>query len=112
MDHKSSLDKYAWRRARAAGGPMVSGGSLDESIAALKEIYLQPLDRLKAEITKRTGHFVSGGVAATANSGLTVTFGGTSASFDHSVNQSIFISKTLSVAGSFTTQWVALYAIN
>ena len=61
---------------------------------------------------KGTGHFVSGGVAATANSGLTVTFGGTSASFDHSVNQSIFISKTLSVAGSFTTQWVTLYAVN
>ena len=59
MDHKSSLDKYTWRRARAAGGPMVSGGSLDESIAALKEIYLQPLDKLKADIEKRVGHFVS-----------------------------------------------------
>jgi hypothetical protein len=33
---------------------------------------------------KGTGHFVSGGVAATANSGLTVTMGGTSAAYDHS----------------------------
>jgi len=61
---------------------------------------------------KGTGFFQSGGVAATANSGLDVTFGGTSASFDHSVNQSIWISKTLSVAGSWTTQWVLLYAMN
>jgi hypothetical protein len=31
--------------------------------------------------------------------GLQVTFGGTSATFDHSVNQSIWISKTLSRRG-------------
>jgi hypothetical protein len=61
---------------------------------------------------KGTGHFVSGGVAATSNSGLTVTMGGTSAAFDHSVNQSIFLNKTLSVAGSWTTQFVTMYAIN
>ena len=59
MDHKASLDKYTWRRARAAGGPMVSGGSLEDSIAALKEIYLQPLDKLKADVEKRGGSFVS-----------------------------------------------------
>lgn len=57
---------------------------------------------------KGTGFFQSGGVAATANSGLDVTFGGTSAVFDHSVNQTIWISKTLSVAGSWTTQWVTM----
>ena len=61
---------------------------------------------------KGTGSFISGGVAATANSGLQVTFGGTSAAFDHSVNQSIWMSKTLSVAGSWTTQYVVLYAMN
>ncbi len=61
---------------------------------------------------KGTGEFHSGGVAATANSGLNVTFGSTSAAFDHSVNQSIWISKTLSVAGSWTTQYVVLYAMN
>lgn len=58
------------------------------------------------------GFFISGGVAATANSGLQVVFGGTSAAFDHSVNQSIWISKTLSVAGSWTTQFVDLIAMN
>jgi hypothetical protein len=31
------------------------------------------------------GFFISGGLAATANSGLQVTFGGTSAAYDHSV---------------------------
>lgn len=61
---------------------------------------------------KGTGFFQSGGVAATANSGLNVAFGGTSAVFDHSVNQTIFISKTLSVAGSFTTQWVLIHSPN
>lgn len=58
------------------------------------------------------GFFISGGVAATANSGLQVLFGGTAATFDHAVNQSIWISKTLSVAGSWTTQSVMLTALN
>jgi hypothetical protein len=58
------------------------------------------------------GQFISGGVAATANSGLQVTFGGTSATYDHGVSQSIFLSKTLSVAGSWTTQYVDLSAEN
>lgn len=55
---------------------------------------------------KGTGFFQSGGVAATANSGLNLTFGGTSATFDHSVVNTINITKTLSVAGSWTTQWM------
>jgi hypothetical protein len=59
-----------------------------------------------------TGFFQSGGVAATGNSGLDLTFGGTSAAFDHSVNQTIWISKTLSVAGSFTTQWASISSRN
>jgi len=61
---------------------------------------------------KGTGFFQSGGVAATANSGLDLTFGGTSASFDHSLTQCINIAKTLSVAGSWTTQWALFYAMN
>jgi hypothetical protein len=61
---------------------------------------------------KGTGFFQAGGVAATSNSGLDLTFGGTSAAFDHSVNQSIFFNKTLSVAGSWTTQWCYLNAMN
>lgn len=58
------------------------------------------------------GMFISGGVAATANSGLQVTFGGTSATFDHSVNQTFNICKTLSVAGSWTTQAATMYVLN
>lgn len=58
------------------------------------------------------GVFISGGVAATSNSGLQVSFGGTAATYDHSVNQSIWISKTLSVAGSWTTQYADLSAEN
>lgn len=58
------------------------------------------------------GFFISGGVAATANSGLQIPFGGTLATFDHSVNQSIWISKTLSVAGSWTTQYADLAVEN
>jgi hypothetical protein len=58
------------------------------------------------------GFFISGGVAATANSGLQVTFGGTAATYDHSVSQSIWISKTLSVAGSWTTQYADMSAEN
>jgi hypothetical protein len=61
---------------------------------------------------KGTGHFVSGGVAATSNSGLTVTYGGTSAAYDHSVNNCIRFDKTLSVAGSMTVQWVTMYSTN
>lgn len=61
---------------------------------------------------KGTGFFNSGGVAATANSGLALAFGGTSASFDHAANQSIFMNKTLSVAGSWTTQWVTFESTN
>jgi hypothetical protein len=61
---------------------------------------------------KAWGFFNSGGVAATANSGLQVTFGGTPATYDHSVTQSIWISKTLSVAGSWTTQFADLAVEN
>lgn len=58
------------------------------------------------------GTFVSGGVAATANSGLQVAFGGTSASVDATVNKDITIQKTLSVAGSFTTDWCFIRSLN
>jgi hypothetical protein len=61
---------------------------------------------------KGTGIFQSGGVAATANSSLSVLFGGTSCAFDHSANQTFNICKTLSVAGSWTTQWALLFAMN
>lgn len=59
-----------------------------------------------------TGTFQSGGVAATANSGLDLTFGGTSAVFDQSVANAICFTKTLSVAGSFTTLWCLGFWMN
>jgi len=59
-----------------------------------------------------SGIFQSGGVAATANSGLDLTFGGTSVSFDPRVNNFFTFQKTLSVAGSFTTHWVYIYSPN
>jgi hypothetical protein len=44
--------------------------------------------------------------------GLDVTFGGTSCAFDATVNNFFTFQKTLSVAGSFTTHWCYIYAIN
>lgn len=58
------------------------------------------------------GQFQSGGVAATANSGLDLTFGGTSCAFDATVNNFFTFQKTLSVAGSFTTNYAYIYALN
>lgn len=58
------------------------------------------------------GFFLSGGVAATANSGMQLALGGVSAAFDHSVINTINITKTLSVAGSWTTQYMDLGAKN
>jgi hypothetical protein len=58
------------------------------------------------------GIFQSGGVAATANSGLDVTFGGTSCAFDAAARNFFTFQKTLSVAGSFTTHWAAIYTMN
>lgn len=59
-----------------------------------------------------TGKFESGGVAATANSGLSVVFGGTSCAFDATVNNFFTFQKTLSVAGSFTTLSCYVYSMN
>lgn len=58
------------------------------------------------------GLFQSGGVAATSNSGLDVTFGGTSCAFDATVNNFFTFQKTLSVSGSFTTHWCYVYSLN
>lgn len=59
-----------------------------------------------------SGIFQSGGVAATANSGLDLTFGGTSCAFDATVNNFFTFTKTLSVAGAWTTHWCVIYAMN
>lgn len=58
------------------------------------------------------GVFRSGGVAATANSGMTVTFGGTSCVFDVNADNFFTVQKTLSVAGSWTTRYAFICSIN
>lgn len=59
-----------------------------------------------------TGQFQGGGAAATAASNVSVIFGGTSATFDASIQQGLFIGWTLSVAGSVTPQWVTFQSMN
>lgn len=59
-----------------------------------------------------TGTFSAGGAAATAGSSMALAFGGTSATVDASINSGITISKTLSVAGSITTQYAFIHSLN
>jgi 8-amino-7-oxononanoate synthase len=54
-----SLDEYVWRRMRITGGALVTYGSVEETIAAMKEIYFQPLDGLREAVKARAGRFVS-----------------------------------------------------
>lgn len=58
------------------------------------------------------GLFQSGGVAATANSGMDIVFGGTSCNFDATVNNFFTFTRTQSVAGSFQTHWATIYSMN
>lgn len=69
----------------------------------LKLTVLTTVDPGGNSTIKGVGYFTSGGVAATANSGMQIMFGGTSANFDYSVLNTINLTKTLSVAGSWTT---------
>jgi hypothetical protein len=64
-----------------------------------------------------TGVFQSAGAAATAGSGIQVSFGGTSATFDTtaapaSTTGAITIAKTLSVAGSVTPMYAFMQTVN
>ena len=59
MSNTRSLDEYIWRRMRIAGGTLLRHGSLEENVAALKEVYFQPLDALQADVRARAGRFVS-----------------------------------------------------
>lgn len=62
-----------------------------------------------------TGSFSFSGAAGTAGSNNDITFGSTSTtstSVDATVNKDITIQKTLSVAGSFSTNWAYIYSQN
>ena len=59
MSGTRSLDEYIWRRMRIAGGTLLTHGSIEENITALKQVYFQPLDALHAAVKARAGRFVS-----------------------------------------------------
>lgn len=59
MSGTRSLDDYIWRRMRIAGGTLLTHGSIEENVAALKQVYFQPLDALQAAVKARAGRFVS-----------------------------------------------------
>ena len=59
-----------------------------------------------------TGLFVCAGASGTAGSAFVLPFGGTSATVDSTSNLGITISKTLSVAGSFTTEFAYIFSRN
>jgi hypothetical protein len=61
-----------------------------------------------------TGVFTTAPFTSAPAAGLScvIPFGGTSGTVDATINSGITISKTLSVAGSFTTQWAFIYSNN
>jgi hypothetical protein len=62
-----------------------------------------------------TGTFEAGGATGTAGSSIAIMFGSTSTTstaIDTTVNKDITIQKTLSVAGSFSTNWCYIYSRN
>ena len=62
-----------------------------------------------------TGTFAFGGATGTAGSSNEITFGSTSTTstnVDATVNKDITIQKTLSVAGSFSTNWCYIHSPN
>jgi len=56
--------------------------------------------------------FITTGTDGAADSAVSIPFGGTSAAVDATLNKDITIRKTLSVAGSFTTQYAFLSSMN
>src|SRR5438552_17759478 len=59
MSGSRSLDEYIWRRIRIAGGTLLTRDSIEENLAGLKQVHLQPLDALPAKVKARAGRFVS-----------------------------------------------------
>lgn len=59
-----------------------------------------------------TGHFTGTGTVGTAGTALSFAFGGTSASFDASVAEGLWMGWTLSVAGSCTPEWLIWRSLN
>lgn len=58
-----------------------------------------------------TGSFIANGIG-TLGTGTIQTFGGTVATADATISTGLWMGKTLSVAGSITTQWATFAAMN
>lgn len=58
-----------------------------------------------------TGHFISSGIG-TLGTGTIQSMGGTSASADATIATGLWLGKTLTVAGSITTQWATFESLN
>lgn len=58
-----------------------------------------------------TGSFISSGIG-TLGTGVVQTFGGTVATADATIATGLWMGKTLSVAGSMTTQWATFGSMN
>lgn len=59
-----------------------------------------------------TGFFNGVGTSATAGTALSPAFGGTSASFDASVAEGLWMGWTLTTAGSCTPEWLVWQSLN
>lgn len=59
MARARSLDEYATRRLRIAAGPLMRPDAIEQSIVGLKEVFLQPVDELSAELEAAAGRFVT-----------------------------------------------------
>src|ERR1051325_7240124 len=60
FDRVCSIDGYAQRRLRLAGGSLFTEECPDQNpIDELKQVYLQPLDTIRANFERSGGSFVS-----------------------------------------------------
>jgi len=59
MRRAGSLEEYAFRRMRIAGGKMIAGRDIVECVAEMKKVYFKSVDALKQDALARGTRFVS-----------------------------------------------------
>lgn len=107
----------------ATGGATLGASVAQTVVVSLTNVpwYLEGIFVMRTTGTTGTmmgtGVFQSAGAAATSGSGIQVSFGGTSATFDTTAapaatTGAITIGKTLSVAGSITTLYAFMQTAN
>jgi hypothetical protein len=107
----------AWGPAATTLGVSLTVGTVTATIAAWYlsfDLLVQSVGAAGAN-SKVTGTGVmnwNGGVVSGTANGNSVSFGGTQASVDTTINGSITISKTLSAANSVIVQYVYLFSRN